>query len=124
MKKLGQVMLYVEDTTATMIFWTEKLGFKLLETLAFTPEINSYILGGSADDQATICLHDKQVASQMSLELDLGTPSLVFYCDNLDEIHASYQKNGVTVGDIAQFPHGRSFNFADNENRYFAYLEK
>lgn len=60
----------------------------------------------------------------MEPELNLGTPSLLFFSDNLDQLHSELSNKGVTVGEIIEMPNGRVFNFADCEENYFAVLEK
>jgi len=60
----------------------------------------------------------------MSPELNLDTPSLMFFTENLDQLYSDLLKNKVTVGEIVNMPTGRVFNFADNEDNYFAVMEK
>lgn len=60
----------------------------------------------------------------MSPELNLDTPSLMFFTENLDQLYSDLLKNKVTVGEIVNMPTGRVLNFADNEDNYFAVMEK
>jgi lactoylglutathione lyase len=59
----------------------------------------------------------------MSPELNLGTPSLLFFSDNFDEVHKNLSITTSNVGEIMEMPSGRVFNFADNEDNYFAIME-
>lgn len=58
------------------------------------------------------------------LALNLETPSLMFYTDDLDKLHADLIAKGVTIGEIVNMPTGRVFNFADLEENYFAVMER
>lgn len=60
----------------------------------------------------------------MEPQLNLGTPSLMFFTESLDKLHENLSKNNNTVGEIVDMPSGRVFNFADSEENYFAVMEK
>lgn len=48
----------------------------------------------------------------------------MFFTDNLDQLYNNLLSNGVKVGEIVNLPSGKVFNFADNEENYFAVMEK
>ena len=57
--------------------------------------------------------------------MNFGTPSLMFYTDNVDRLHADLSDKKVKVGEVVQMPSGEKvFNFADDEENYFAVMEK
>lgn len=60
----------------------------------------------------------------MQPELNLATPSLMFYSENLDELYKDFSEKNIKVGELVNMPSGRVFNFADNEDNYFAVMEK
>ena len=74
--------------------------------------------------ETSIILHDKDFVSKMSPGLNLDTPSLMFFTEKLEELHSDLLNKNITVGDIVNMPSGRVFNFADNEENYFAVMEK
>lgn len=76
------------------------------------------------NSQTSIILHDKEFVERMSAGVNLGTPSLMFFTENLDQLYADLAGKHVTVGEIVEMPTGRVFNFADNEGNYFAVLER
>lgn len=76
------------------------------------------------DVETSLILHNKEFIAKMEPELNLGTPSLLFFTDNLDHLHNNLSNRNVTVGEIVTMPSGRVFNFADSEGNYFAVLEK
>ncbi|MEC0240260.1 VOC family protein [Paenibacillus dokdonensis] len=123
MNKIGQVMLYVNNQDEAANFWTEKLGFHIV-----SEENNGHMrwieIAPTEGAETSIILHSKELVAKMSPELNLGTPSLMFFADNLDELHSSLSDKNIKVGDIVNLPTGKVFNFADNEDNYFAVLEK
>ncbi|MEC0127420.1 VOC family protein [Paenibacillus pabuli] len=121
--QVGQIMLYVNDQDKALQFWTEKAGFHVVS------EVNGngmrwIEIAPVKGAQTTIILHDKEFVARMSPELNLGTPSLMFFTENLDQLYTHLSNNQVTVGEIVTMPGGRVFNFADDENNYFAVMEK
>lgn len=74
--------------------------------------------------ETSIVLHDKAAVAKMSPEMNLGTPSLMFFSDDLDQLYADFKHKNVKVGDLVELPFGRVFNFADGEDNYFAVMEK
>jgi lactoylglutathione lyase len=60
----------------------------------------------------------------MSPGLNLGTPSLMFFTDNLEKLYKDFSTKNITIGEIVNMPSGRVFNFSDSEGNYFAVLEK
>ena len=123
--KLGQVMVYVEDQDKAVKFWTEKAGFAVIADEGSEEQGVRWIeIAPTIDAATTIVLHDKEVISKLSPELELGTPSLMFYTDGVDQLYADFKKRGVTTGELVNMGIGRSFNFADDEGNYFAVMER
>ncbi|HSJ38614.1 MAG TPA: VOC family protein [Planococcus sp. (in: firmicutes)] len=123
--KLGQVMVYVEDQDKAVKFWTEKAGFTVIADEGSKDQGMRWIeIAPSKDAATTIVLHDKEVVSKMSPELELGTPSLMFYTDSVDQLYADFKEKGVMTGELVDMGTGRSFNFADDEGNYFAVMER
>lgn len=122
--KVGQVMLYVNNQNEAVKFWTDKLGFQIISEDRSNPEMKWIEIAPSKDSETTIIVHDKEVVAKMSPDLNIGTPSLMFFTDNVDQLHKEYSDRGITVGEIVELPAGKVFNFADNEENYFAVMEK
>lgn len=121
--KVGQIMLYVNNQDEARDFWTEKLGFSTI-----FEENNGGMrwieIAPTKDAETSIILHNKELVAKMSPGLNLGTPSLMFFSENFDQLHDDLSNKNVKVGDIVNMPSGRVFNFADNEENYFAVMEK
>lgn len=60
----------------------------------------------------------------MQPELNLNTPSLLFFSDDLDRLYKDFSDKNITVGELVNIPSGRVFNFTDNEGNYFAVMGK
>ena len=120
--QLGQVMLYVEDQEQSKKFWTEKLGFTVVSDINNGMRIIT--VAPKDEAQTSIVLHDKKKIEEMSPELNLSTPSLMFYAQNLEELYEDFKAKGITVGEFMKMPFGKVFNFADEEENYFAVMEK
>lgn len=121
-QKLGQIMLYVNNQDQAVQFWTTKLGFKVISEEQMGEM--RWIEVAPSGSGSSIVLHNKELVAKMSPELHLGTPSLMFYSDNLEELYSSLATKEVTVGEMVEMPTGKVFNFADDEGNYFAVMEK
>ncbi|TWT05414.1 VOC family protein [Planococcus sp. CPCC 101016] len=123
--KLGQVMVYVEDQDKAVKFWTEKAGFAVIADEGSKDQGLRWIeIAPTKEAETTIVLHDKEVVSKLSPELELGTPSLMFYTDGVEQLYADFEERGVMTGELVDMGAGRSFNFADDEGNYFAVMER
>ncbi|MEW9671820.1 VOC family protein [Ammoniphilus sp. 3BR4] len=122
--KLGQVMVYVKNQDEAVGFWTEKVGFSVLAEEDNGEGMRWIEIAPTKEAETSIILHNKEFIAKVEPELNLGTPSLLFFTDNLDTLHNNLSNKNVTVGEIVTMPSGRVFNFADTEENYFAVMEK
>jgi Lactoylglutathione lyase and related lyases len=122
-QKLGQVMLYVNNQDQSRDFWTEKLGFRVVAEEDNGQGMRWIEIAPQGAD-TTIVLQNKAFVAQMHPELNLGTPSLMFYTDNAEQLHQDLKNKSVKVGEIVELPSGKVFNFADDEENYFAVMER
>ncbi|WP_028392206.1 VOC family protein [Bacillus cihuensis] len=121
---LGQVMLYVNNQDESLKFWTEKAGFYLVSEEDNGQGMKWFEIAPTKDAQTSIVLHNKELVAKMSPGVNLETPSLMFFSDNLDKLYKDFTDKYITVGEIVNVPEGKVFNFADNEENYFAVVEK
>ncbi|PMB10501.1 glyoxalase/bleomycin resistance/extradiol dioxygenase family protein [Fischerella thermalis CCMEE 5273] len=121
-RQIGQIMLYVHNQDEAVKFWTEKIGFRVISEE--NEEMRWIEMAPVKGTETSIILHDKQMVAKMEPEMNLGTPSLMFFTDDIDEWRRDLLSKGVRVGEIVQMPSGRVCNFADNEDNYFAVMEK
>lgn len=120
--KLGEVMVYVRNQDEVKRFWEEDMGFVILQD--YTDGAMRWVqVAPSADAETTIILHDREFVEKNSRELNFGTPSLLFFTENLDELYDRLQNKGVTLGEKVNMDGNLFFNFADPEDNYFAVME-
>ncbi len=122
--RVGQIMLYVNNQDEAVKFWTEKLGFAIIAEENNNQGFRWIEIAPKNGVETSIILHNKEFVSKMSPDLNLATPSLMFFSENLEQLHNDLVNKNITVGEIVNMPSGRVFNFADNEENYFAVMEK
>ncbi|EJE1658160.1 VOC family protein [Listeria monocytogenes] len=123
-EKIGQVMLYVENQAAVRDFWVEKLDFVVVSEEVVNGEIQWIEIAPTKGVETTVVLQNKKKVAEMNPEMNLGTPSILLFGNNVAELYEEYKDKGITVGDLVDLPMGRVFNFSDNEGNYFAICEK
>ncbi|OQR57028.1 VOC family protein [Bacillus mycoides] len=121
---VGQIMLYVNNQDEVKEFWTEKLGFSVISEEDNGQGMRWIEIAPTKEAETSIILHNKELIAKMQPELNLGTPSLMFFSKEFDRLYSDLVNKKVTVGEIVTMPTGRIFNFADSENNYFAVMEK
>lgn len=121
--QIGQVMLYVDNQDAAVKFWTEKIGFVVIQDEE-SHGMRIIEIAPSKDVQTSFILHNKALIAKMQPELNLGTPSIMFYATNVEKLYEEFKEKDITVGDLVTIPTGKLFNFADTEGNYFALIEK
>jgi lactoylglutathione lyase len=122
--KVGQIMVYVGNQDEIVKFWTEKVGFSVISEQDNGQGMRWVEIAPTKDSETSIILQNKEFVAKMDPELNLGTPSLLFFTENLDKLYNDLSNKNVTVGEIVNMPSGRVFNFADSEENYFAVMEK
>ncbi|EOX0366049.1 VOC family protein [Listeria monocytogenes] len=123
-EKIGQVMLYVENQAVVRDFWVEKLDFVVVSEEVVNGEIQWIEIAPTKGVETTFVLQNKKKVAEMNPEMNLGTPSILLFGNNVAELYEEYKDKGITVGDLVDLPMGRVFNFSDNEGNYFAICEK
>jgi len=122
--KVGQIMIYVNNQDDALQFWTEKAGFIKVSEQDNGQGMRWIEIAPTSEAGTSIVLHNKELIAKMQPELNLNTPSLLFFSDNLDQLYKDFTDKNIKVGELVTMPTGRVFNFADNEGNYFAVLEK
>jgi len=121
--KFGKVMIYVNEPRKVADFWIEKLEFIEKDIQKFESRILSVELTHSTMSDASIVLFDKHIVAQMSPEIPLTTPSILFTSYDIDKMREKLLRSDVTVGEIQAIGDAKTFNFADIEGNYFAVEE-
>lgn len=122
--QVGQIMLYVNNQDAAVTFWTEKVGFHVIAEEDDGQGFRWIEIAPSNNAETSIVLHNKEQVAKMEPELNLGAPSLMFFTKDLNQLYRNLSSKNVKVGEIVELPNGRVFNFADDEENYFAVMER
>ena len=122
--QVGQIMLYVTNQEASVKFWTEKAGFTIISEEDNGQGMRWIEIAPTKDAETSLILHNKEWVAKMSPGLHLGTPSLMFFTSDLEKLYQDFQDKEITLGEIVSMPSGKVFNFADDEQNYFAVMER
>lgn len=122
--QVGQIMLYVNNQDEAVNFWTEKLDFTVISEENNGQGMRWIEIAPKNGAETSIILHSKEFVAKMSPGLNLDTPSIMFFSENLAQLHSDLSDKKITVGEIIDMPSGKVFNFADNEENYFAVMER
>lgn len=113
-----KIMLYVTNVEQSSEFW-RKIGFVEKERDAVDGTLVVEVSPSETAD-TSIVLYDLEFIQQHSPEVAGNTPSLMFFSDNVVKLYQTMKDAGVNVGELVQLPTGLVFNFADNDENYFA----
>lgn len=118
MLRVGYVVLYVTDADACRRFWVENVG--MVEKSRKVVGDFSIVEVGFAGQPFAFELVPLAMMADNPFGLDLATPSIALYADDLDVARAQLLERGVTTMEIGEHGGVRSFAFCDPEDRWFA----
>lgn len=118
-QRLQEVMLYVQDQEKAKQFWTSHFDFQVASDETFQG-MRVITLKPTDAAQTAIVLQDKAKVEAMGMGVNTGTPSLMFGTTDIDALYDDLKSKGIQVGEKMTLPTGTVFNFADDENNYFA----
>ncbi|MTV21708.1 VOC family protein [Staphylococcus delphini] len=118
-QRLQEVMLYVQDQEKAKQFWTSHFDFQVASDEIFQG-MRVITLKPTDVAQTAIVLQDKAKVESMGMGVNTGTPSLMFGTTDIDALYDDLKSKGIQVGEKMTLPTGTVFNFADDENNYFA----
>lgn len=122
-KKLMNVMLYVEDIDQAVDFWTNRLGFTVKNELDLMENFKGYEIAAEVGSETTLVLFPLEFIEKYSPEVSRETPSLMFEVENIEETYEKFKDKGVHVGELVEIPDMKTFNFNDGQDNYFAVSE-
>lgn len=122
-KKLANVMLYVEDIDKAVDFWTNKMNFTLKEELELMENFKGYEVAPDMESETTIVMFPLEFIEKYSPEVSRETPSLMFEVENIEAVYEELKEKDVNVGELVEIPGMKTFNFNDGQDNYFAVSE-
>lgn len=122
---IGQVMLYVNDQEKALDFWVNTLGFVVVSDDDNKEGMRWIEVAPSHESETSFVLHNKELVRKMNPDMNLGTPSIMFFTDEIENLKSKLEASGHPTGPLVDLPFGkgRVFNFADKEENYFAVKE-
>ncbi len=120
--KFNYLVLYLNDTKAAAKFWMDNFNYVIKETI----DAGGFdiLTIGSEDSDANFQLVPLKLMENNPNNLNLETPSICFYTDDLEKTHKKLQSQSVKVSDIMNHGGMNTFAFFDLENNAFAMVEK
>ena len=118
--RIGYVVLYVNDEVDCLRFWIEQVG--MVEKGRKQAGTFSVVQVGFPDQAFAFELVPLALMKDNPSGLDLATPSIAFYVDDLEATHAALVSRGVQVTELGEHSGVASFAFSDNEGRWFAVI--
>ena len=116
--RVGYVVLYVNDVEACAQFWTKQVGMVERGRNQFAE--HCVVRVGCSDQNFSFELVPLAMMKENPDGLDLATPSICFYSDDLIAEHKKLSDNAVSVTEIGEHFGMTTFAFIDNEGRGFA----
>lgn len=119
--KVGYVVLYVNYAVESVNFWVDKIGMILKESY----QVDSHQINRVGFENQDFCF--ELVPMEMMKDnpdgLDLATPSICLYVEDIDAAHKKMASNLVKITDISEHFGKLNFAFSDNEDRWFAVIQ-
>jgi len=116
--QVGYVVLYVNDSQACIDFWTNQVGMRLVNQESVCEHIVAKV--GFKDQDFAFELVPLEMMKDNPNNLDLATPSICFYVQDVESEHQKLKSNNVTCIDVNEHFGRKGFAFSDNEGRWFA----
>lgn len=120
MKKLSQVMIYVDGQEKAVDFWTEVLNFVIISEETMAEGFKALEVAPSKQVETSLSIIEKEFMEKYSPEVNLGTPSLMFKEEKFDELNEKLKEKDLTGHDVIDLSGTRIFNFHDGQGNYFA----
>lgn len=125
---LGQISLLVDDYDRAIQYYTETLGFILLEDTLLNPEKRWVVISPNYHHQgATILLAKASKTEQKNFIGNQagGRVFLFLYTENFDELYQNYRSKGVEfTQDIREEAYGKVCVFRDLYGNLWDLIQK
>lgn len=115
---VGYVVLYVKDVDACVNFWTNQVGMSEHDRKQIAQ--HSVVRVGFGHQNFSFELVPLAMMNENPDGLDLATPSVCFYADDLEAEHKKLTEKSVALTEIGEHFGMTTFAFCDNEGRWFA----
>jgi lactoylglutathione lyase len=112
---MGTVGVYVEDQERALRFWTDQVGFEERRKMPMGDGL-FWLEVAPRGAQSALVLYPKKLMP----EWNEMKPSIVFRCNDIDDVYAQLKKNGVTIAkELSQMSWGKFASFLDPDGSEF-----
>ena len=119
---ISQVVLEVDDQDRALAFWTEVMGFQLVQDAPYGDE--RWLEVRTPDGAVTVVLSPRR-GERPSAPAELPTSNIFFYCDDLPRTYGELSARGVAFPQSpVQQPFGWWSMFEDSEGNRFALMPR
>ena len=113
--KIGTVGIYVDNQQAALKFWTEKAGFELRKNIDMGNGMTWMEVAPKGAESCLVIYPKKLMTNFAELK-----PSIVFTCDNIEEVCVDLKKNGVSFSkELSSMGWGKFASFKDEDGNEF-----
>lgn len=113
--KIATAAVYVNDQQKAKAFWTEKVGFELVQERPMGPGGSWLEVAPKGAETALVIYPKNMMANWAELK-----PSIVFLCDDIDATYRRMKANGVEFeGEPNKMQWGSFVAFKDEDGNSF-----
>lgn len=113
-------MIYVQDVAKIADFF-QSIGFELIEQQEIC-NFPTIVLAPSRSSNARLQLFNIEFIRKVSPDVASNKPSLLFSVDNIEAFHEKVTKLTPTACPLSDRGGKLTFNFADPEGNYYAFM--
>jgi lactoylglutathione lyase len=118
-----QVVIEVEDQDRAAGFWTQQLGFELVQDTPYGAE--RWLEVRTPDKAVTVVLEARQGARPTATDASLPTSNVMFYAEDLQQTYTELTARGVVFPQPpVRQPFGWWSLFQDSEGNRFALVPR
>ncbi len=114
-KKIATAAVYVENQQKAKTFWLEKVGFELRREEQMGPDAHWLEVAPVGAESALVIYPKKMMKNWAELN-----PSIVFDCEDIENVVAKMKNNGVEFeGELQKMQWGTFVRFKDEDGHSF-----
>jgi lactoylglutathione lyase len=114
-KKIATVGIYVDDQNKALQFWTKKAGFELRNNIDMGNGMTWMEVAPKGAESCLVIYPKKLMTNFAELK-----PSIVFNCENIEQVCADLKKNGVLFSkELAIMAWSKFASFKDEDGNEF-----